>query len=205
MPDRRDVLAMIGAGVVLAGWPLGRAARAESLPALGEMTLGRADAPVTVIEYFSLGCSHCRDFHVDTFDAVKANYIDTGKVHFVARDFPTNEYALRAAMLARCAGETRYFRFVDTFFDAFDFWTRADDPLEAIAQIAALGGIPRDRFAVCIVDTDVEMAVLTGQMTGVNEYGVEYTPTFFVNGTKYVGALPYGDLSSILDRLLGSL
>ncbi len=206
MPNRRDVLSLVGFGAAFALLPLARPARAEMVPALGEMTLGREDAPVTVIEYFSLGCSHCRDFHTQTFTAFKEAYVDIGKVRFVARDFPNNEPALRAAMLARCAGEDRYFAFIDTLFHGFDFWAVSGvDNMAALAQIAALGGMPRAQFNACLANSDVESVVLGNQLMGTTEHEVEYTPTFIIEGRKHVGAIPFDELVPILDRHLGEI
>lgn len=206
MPNRRDVLSLMGAGAMLALLPLARPARAGMVPALGEMALGATDAPVTVIEYFSLGCSHCRDFHARTFTPFKEAYVDTGKVRFIARDFPNNEPALRAAMLARCAGEDRYFAFVDTLFDGFDFWAVPGvDNMAALAQIAALGGMPRAQFNACLANADVESVVLGNQLLGMTEHEVEYTPTFIIEGRKHVGAIPFDELAPILDRHLGDV
>jgi protein-disulfide isomerase len=206
MPKRRDVLFMMASGAALAMLPTSHRAHAEAAPALGEMTLGSANAPVTMIEYFSLSCSHCRDFHAHTFSAFKEVYVDSGKVLFIARDFPNNEPALRAAMLARCAGEDRYFAFVDTLFDGFDFWAVPGiDNIAALAQIAALGGVPRAAFDACLANTDVEAVVLGNQFTGMNEHKVEYTPTFIIQTRKYVGTLAFNELASILDRHLGEI
>jgi protein-disulfide isomerase len=206
MPNRRDVLSLMGIGAASVLLPLARPAHAEMVPALGEMTLGPVDAPVTVIEYFSLGCSHCRDFHARTFTPFKEAYLDTGKVHFIARDFPNNEPALRAAMLARCAGEDRYFAFVDTLFDGFDFWAVPGvDNMAALAQIAALGGMPRAQFDACLANTEIESVVLGNQLLGMTEHEVEYTPTFIIEGRKHVGAIPYDELVPILDRHLGEV
>ncbi len=205
LPNRRAVLAALAAFSLLPLARLGRAAETDDRGAFaqGEMALGSEDAPVTVIEYFSLTCSHCRDFHRNTFGDLRAAYIDTGKVRFVVREFPGNDLALRAAMLARCSGGERYFSFIQMLYDQFDYWVEAPDPMAALAQIAALGGIPRDAFDACVKDSKVEDAVLQSYLSGVNDYKVEYTPTFIVNGRKFVGDMSLDKFRLILDPLLG--
>ena len=98
---------------------------------MGELVLGNPNAPVTVIEYASLSCHHCAEFHAGTLPKLKERYIDTGKVKLVFRDFPLEQNALRAAMIARCAGPERRERFVDVFFKQQDGWSHAKDPTAA--------------------------------------------------------------------------
>lgn len=208
LPNRRSLLAALGAaGLCALSRPLRAADEngAATPPAAeGDMALGSEDAPVTIIEYFSLTCSHCATFHRNTFGDLREAYVDTGKVRFVVRDFPGSDLALRASMLARCSGRERYFAFIQTLYDQFDYWTEASDPLAALAQIAALGGIPRERFDACLKDPKLEDTVLRSYLSGVNDYKVEYTPTFIINGKKFVGDMPLDKFRSILDPLLGS-
>ena len=93
----------------------------------GDLALGDPDAPVTVIEFFSLTCPACRRFHMNIYNRLKPDYVDAGKVRFVARDFPLNAPALQAAVLAHCAGRDRYFAFVDVLFQTFDDWAGSGD------------------------------------------------------------------------------
>lgn len=168
----------------------------------GDMAIGAVDAPVTVIEYFSLTCPHCQAFHVDTYMPLKKAYIDTGKVRFVARDFPLNRPALHAAILARCAGPERYFAFIDTLFNTFDEWTRASDYLKALEQLGQLGGVSAEQFRACLDDEALEASVLGSIMEAQSEYDVGSTPTFVVNGKKYEGGMRFSRFSEVIDRLL---
>lgn len=168
----------------------------------GDMALGSPDAPITVIEYFSLTCPHCRAFHTQTYPELKANYVDTGKVRFIARDFPLNRPALHAAMMARCAGPDQYFAFIDALFQSFDSWTRAADYLDALSGIAQLGGVSDEEFRQCIGDQELETQVLNSILEAQEEYDVGSTPTFIVNGKKYEGGMRFSAFAKILDRLL---
>jgi protein-disulfide isomerase len=168
----------------------------------GDMAIGAKDAPVTIVEYFSLTCPHCQTFHVDTYKPLKEAYIDTGKVRFVARDFPLNRPALHAAILARCAGPDRYFAFIDTLFNTFNEWTRASDYLKALEQLGQLGGVSAEQFRACLDDEELEASVLGSIMEAQSEYDVGSTPTFIVNGKKYEGGMRFSRFSEVIDRLL---
>src|SRR5687768_5061793 len=114
--------------------------------AKGDMALGKPDAPVTVIEYASMTCPHCAHFHAETLKAFKEKYVDTGKVRLIFREFPFDGLALRASMLARCAGAERYFPMLDVLFQQQNQWTRAKDPMAALAQIGRLAGVSPQKF-----------------------------------------------------------
>ena len=191
--------ACAGLPLILSGTKPSRAGTGEKP---GDMAIGAPDAPITVIEYFSLTCPHCRSFHVDTYPQLKTDYVDTGKVRFIARDFPLNRPALHAAMLARCAGEERYFAFIETLFHTFDNWTRSANYVEALSQLAQLGGISDENFRACINDNELEAQILTSMLEAQEEYDVSSTPTFIVNGKKHEGALRMGAFAKVLDRLL---
>jgi protein-disulfide isomerase len=192
------------AGLVVALSSLGAAsAMAQGVaPVLADVPLGKADAPVTVIEYASFTCPHCAHFANETFDQVKAAYIDTGKVKWIYRDFPLDEIATRASQLARCGGADRYYGFVATLFRQQLTWATQQDPLKGLAQIGKLGGISDLEFNACMNDQQVENAVLQSRLDAQKQYDVNSTPTFIINGKKYPGALPIEDLSKILDALL---
>src|SRR6202008_1998594 len=108
-------------------------------PALGERALGQAAAPVTIIEYASATCPHCAHFQKDTFPALKRDYIDTGKVRFIFREFPFDDLALAAFMLARCAPEDKYFALIDVLFEQQEKWVK-DNPRDELFKIAQLAG-----------------------------------------------------------------
>jgi len=109
--------------------------------ALADRVLGDDNAPLTIIEYSSLGCPHCMAFHRDTFPMVKKDYIDTGKVRLIFRDYPLGARAMAAAMIARCAPEERYFGMVNLFFLKQDEWSHAEDAMAALGKVAKFGGM----------------------------------------------------------------
>lgn len=176
------------------------AALAEGAPAVTpqDHVLGKPDAPVTIIEYASLTCPHCAEFDRETLPKIKENWINAGKAKLVFRDFPLDGLALRAAMLARCAPAERYFAFIDELFRSQNTWGRASDPEQALSRIARLGGMSDEQFKACMKNEDLANAVAASGQTAQKDYGVESTPTFFINGTKLVGALPYDEFAKAL-------
>jgi protein-disulfide isomerase len=199
----RQIKQYLAAGTIILGCLIGPAANAEGVaPVLGDLALGKADAPVTVIEYASLTCPHCAHFAIETFDKVKAAYIDTGKVKWIYRDFPLDEMALRAAMMARCGGADRYYGFVDIIFKQQQSWATQKDPLQALAQLGRLGGIGDTEFKACMTNQQVENAVLQSSLNAKKEFDVDSTPSFIVNGKKQSGALDFDAFSKVIDALL---
>ena len=202
MISRRFLLGSMAAvpvASVLAPLP-GTAAGIGERP--GDMALGDPDAPVTVIEFFSLTCPACRRFHMKVYNRLKSDYVDTGKVRFVARDFPLNAPAYQAAVLAHCSGRERYFAFVDVLFETFDDWARSSDYAEMLAQIGELGGVSRDRFDACLADQDLENSILQSRQSGHAEYDVNSTPTVIVNGEEFEDKMSFDALAEHIDRLV---
>jgi protein-disulfide isomerase len=154
----------------------------------GDRILGKADAPITIIEYASLTCPHCAHFEVDVLPKLKEKWIDPGKAKLVLRDFPLDEPALRAAMVARCAPPERFYPLVDTFFAQQEQWATTRDYRAALEKLAKLGGISNKEFAACISDKKLEDQVAQSRLTAAQQLGVDATPTFFVNGKKFDGA-----------------
>lgn len=167
-----------------------------------EFTLGRADAPVTIVEYASLTCPHCARFHADILPALKTEFIDTGKVRLVYRDFPLDRLALAAATTARCAGRDRYFGFIDTFFARQANWARDSDPLGALGRLARLGGMSQADFDACLKNQAIGDAVLKQRLTGEKKFKVNATPTLFINGAKYSGGLTLDQMRVVIAALL---
>lgn len=203
---RRDFLMLTAGAAALAG-PLAvlrpRGAAAQDY-ATGEMALGPKDAPVTIIEYASMTCPHCANFHNDTFPALKEGYIDSGKVRFIYREFPLDRAAFFAAVLARCAGPARFFGFIEVLFQQQQNWARSDDPLAALARLGRLGGVGQERFEACLANQELGNAILVNRRDGNQKFGVDSTPTFIIAGKKYPGALGIAQLDNILKPLLGT-
>ncbi|WEX07808.1 DsbA family protein [Chelativorans sp. AA-79] len=168
--------------------------------ALPEKALGPEDAPVTIVEYASMTCSHCASFHAHTFPALKEKYIDTGKVHFIMREFPFDPRAEAGFMLARCA-EDKYFPMVDVLFKQQNNWAPVQDARAALFNIAKLAGFSQESFEACLTNQKLLDDVRAVRARGA-EFGVEATPTFFIDGKKYSGAMSIEQMSAIIDPLL---
>jgi protein-disulfide isomerase len=174
-------------GLILASW-VAAASAAESPSATAEDTaLGRADAPVTIIEYASLTCPHCAHFHAETLPRVQREWIDTGKARLVFRDYPLDKLALIAAMMTRCAERSVYFDLLGDLFAKQDAWSLADDAPAALAQIGQAHGMKDETIRACWVDNDVANNVIEGAYAAEKQYEVGSTPTFFINGAKFEG------------------
>lgn len=172
----------------------------------GDMVMGAADAPVTLIEYASLTCPHCAAFQVDTFPKLKSAYIDTGLVKYIYRDFPLDRIALSAAMLARCAGPERYFAFIDVFFKQQANWASGNDPnqmVTALKRLARLGGMSEEQADTCLKNKEVQDSILAMRLAGEKQFQVNSTPTLVINGKAHPGALSFEELDKILKPLAG--
>ena len=167
-----------------------------------EQALGNADAPVTIIEYASLTCPHCADFHTDILPELKEKYIATGKVRLVYRDFPLDQQALNAAVLAHCAGPDRYFGFLDVLFETQESWAGADDHLAALKRLGKLGGLSEQQIDACFADQELADRILRTRLDAQNQYEISSTPSFVINGETYGGARGVDEFSEIIDPLL---
>jgi protein-disulfide isomerase len=190
------------AGFVAAGGLFGPDRPAATAAEVAEGAIGSATAPVTVIEYSSLTCPHCAAFHEETLPGLKARFIDTGKVRLVTRDFPLDQPALQAAVLAHCAGPARYPTFVDVFFTQQENWARAPDPVAALKQLAQLGGLPATEADACLADKAMEEAVLQMRLAGQQQFDIRSTPTFIIQGKAYPGNRSVDEFAAIIEPLL---
>ena len=168
---------------------------------LPEKALGEADAPVTIVEYASMTCGHCANFHRNTLPAIKTDYIDTGKARLIMREFPFDPRAEAGFMLARCADD-KYFAMVDVLFQQHQSWVGVENAREALLQIARLAGFSQESFEACLTDQKLLDDVRAVRTRGANDFGVDSTPTFFVNGNMYKGALTVAEMSAIIDSML---
>lgn len=169
---------------------------------LKDIVLGKADAPVTIVEYASMTCPHCAHFTVATLPAIKEKYIDTGKAKLILREFPFDPRAAAAFMLARCAPEDRYYPLVDVLFKQQEQWAASANAVEPLMQISKLAGFTQESFNACLTNQKLLDDVNASRDRGAKDFGVNATPTFFINGTKYAGALSVDEMSAIIDGLL---
>ena len=197
-------LALGGAVAALSRFPqLGldfvRSARADDPPSpsvadlmqpnpLGEMSMGDENAPITVIEYASMTCPHCAHFSEATFPELKKRYIDTGKVRFMFREFPLDRLALAGFVLARCAGPDKYFPLIETLFAQQRDWV-VEKPLQPMYAIAKQAGLTQQAFEACLDNRQLIEGIEKVRAQASDKYGVNSTPTFFINGKRMPGAL----------------
>lgn len=208
MIARRSLL-RLSAGLIATSLA-GRSATAQSSLAakllepgpLPDKVFGAADAPVTVIEYASLTCHHCMNFHINTWPAFKAKYVDTGKVRFIAREFPLDPLSAAGFMLARCDDESKWYPIVDMLYKTQEGWAHAQKPLDALTQTMKQAGFSEEKVNACLQREDLFRAVRQIQERANKEFGVNSTPTFFVNGEKRTGALTIDEFDKILTPLL---
>ena len=217
MISRRNLVLMAGltgAALVYGQWPRGDS---SLLPPLGpnaaqaqgaatveieDITLGDADAPVKVVEYASYTCPHCAAFHNDTFKDFKAQYIDTGKVHFTYREVFFDRFGLWAAMIARCAGPDRYFGVSDLLYKEQADWARAGDPAavaDALRRIGAQAGLTTDELDACLQDADMAQSLVAWYEENATRDGVRSTPSFVIDGEVHPGNMSLSQLGALVD------
>lgn len=208
---RRDLLAgvaAITAGAALAGFPFAALAESYDTEALlqsgplPDKTMGDPSAPVTVIEYASLTCGHCANFATKSFPHLHEKYIETGKVYFILREFPLDNLAFAAAMLARCAPEEKYFDIIELFFEQQRSWAYSQDPLGSLTAFAKQIGFTQSSFEECLKNQEILDGVNAVRDRANTEFEVKSTPTFFINGEKHAGALSVEELDEIIQPLL---
>ena len=170
--------------------------------ALPEMAIGDANAPVTIVEYMSMTCPHCAAFHNNTFEAIKTKYVDSGKVRFVLREFPFDPRAAAAFMLARCAPEGQYFPMISMLFKQQQQWAAAQNGRDALLQMSKLAGFTQESFESCLTNQKLLDDVNAVMQKGAKDFGVQSTPTFFVNGEHYSGDMSVDVMSALIDSKL---
>ena len=168
---------------------------------LPDQVLGKADAPVTIVEYASMTCPHCAAFHATTLPEIKTKYIDTGKARLIMREFPFDPRAEAGFMLARCSND-KYFPMVDVLFKQQNNWVRAQDAQAALLQISKLAGFSQESFNACLTNQKLLDDIRAVRTRGADEFKVDSTPTFFINGDRYAGALTVDEMSAIIDAKL---
>ena len=155
---------------------------------LPELVLGSADAPITVVEYASMTCGHCAHFHTTVFPILKEKYMDTGKVRFIMREFPLDNLAAAASMLARCAGDGKTFPLISVLFAKQDDWAFVKgDPRPELLKFAKQAGFTKESFDKCLTDQKLLDDVVAVRTRASQVFGVDATPTFFVNGKRLEG------------------
>jgi protein-disulfide isomerase len=164
-----------------------------------DVVLGKADAKITVFEYASLTCPHCADFETKTFPKVQKDWIDTGKVRWVFRDFPFDPIALKAHVVAHCGGPDKFYGLIEVFYAQQRNWFRsdADASVAELTKLTKFAGVSDAQVKACLADTKLSTLVVTNRQSG-DDAGVDSTPTFFINGSKSTGFKEYDEFQKLL-------
>lgn len=165
--------------------------------------VGDVNAPITLVEYSSMTCPHCANFHQLTVPELKKKYIDTGKVRYVIREFPLDRVAFAAAALARCAGEKKFFPFVELLFSQQERWVRGPgSPAPRLFKMAKQAGFDQDSFNACMRNKDVSDRIEKVMAKGRDEHKVTSTPTLFLNGIKLEGENSLAEIEKAMEPFL---
>jgi protein-disulfide isomerase len=171
--------------------------------------LGNKFAPVTIIEYASLSCPHCASFVEESFGKINEEYIKTGKVKFIYRDFPLNQPALTAAIFAKCQAQEnqedlpeKYYNTIKALFKTQDSWAFTPEFINRLKAIAKLDGMNEEVFEKCINNKNLQREILSKRMEAAQELRIESTPSFFINGEVSKGYIDHKTLKTLIDKKL---
>lgn len=192
-----DIIA--GAGSAAGAPP--SAAELRKAGALDDTSLGNPQAPVTVIEYASLGCPICAVFHKKVFPRLKTAYIDTGKVYYIYREFPIGKSSAAAAQAARCVPEKQFFRVTEKFMANRGRWNGREPDPDLIYKIVQDTGLSRAAFDSCMANQKTSEEITSVKQRG-REFGIKGTPTFFINGQHIRGAVNFEEMRKLIDKHL---
>jgi protein-disulfide isomerase len=204
--SRRRFLRIAGAALAMTGFAAGAAGAAPqaelmAAEALPDVTLGKSNAPVTIVEYASMTCTHCAAFHATAYPKLKSDYIDTGKVRFILREFPLDPLATAGFMLARCSGDDKRTAIVDLLFAQQKNWAFTEKPVESLASLLKQTGMSQESFEACLKNQELYDNINKVRDRAAEKFQVNATPTFFINGDKFSGELTAESLSSKIDSL----
>ena len=208
---RRDTLILAASAAIASTCGIGSAGAQEGTTkavaalanvALTDHPLGSETAPVTVIEYASPTCPHCATFHNTVYPAFKAEYVDTGKVKFIVRPFVRNIFDAVVFMLAEAAGPEQYHNIVEAYFRTHTQWTTAERPRDALLDIAKQLGFTDATFDAALTNDELFTNLEQMRDQALNEFGLQGTPTFYVNGRQLTGDKTLEELAAVIDPLV---
>jgi protein-disulfide isomerase len=162
--------------------------------------MGGVDATVTLVEYVSPTCPHCANFHMTALPQLKEEYIDTGRIRFIARPFRRNVLDLAVFMVAEAAGN-QYNEVLSAYMETQNVWAASQNPRQAIFEVAEQFGFTQERFEEILTDEEL-LAALEATREQALELGLQGTPTFFINGEKFEGNATYETLSAAIEERL---
>ena len=169
-----------------------------------DFVIGKKDAPITIIEYASLSCSHCAKFHNETLEQLKKEYVDTGKVKIVFRDFPFNYPALLGSMVLRCVPKNIRYDYMNALFQLQTSWVNRENAktIQELYKIMQSGGMTKEEYDTCIYNTELENQILQGLIAAQNEFNIKSTPSFLINDTLVEGNKSIKEFRQIIDKIL---
>ena len=169
-----------------------------------DFVIGKIDAPITIIEYASMSCSHCASFHNNTLPDLKEEYIDTGKVKFVFRDFPYNFPALLGSMVMRCTPNDVRYDYMNALYKLQNQWVLKENikTTQELYKIMQSGGMKKEDFEACINNTDLENQIIQEIIDAQEEFQIKNTPSFLVNGNLVAGNKSIKEFRQIIDKIL---
>ena len=169
-----------------------------------DFVIGDKDAPITIIEYASMSCSHCATFHNSTLNDLKTEYIDTGKVRFVFRDFPFNYPALLGSMMMRCIPNEVRYDYMNALYLLQKSWVVRENAttMQELYKIMQSGGMTKDEFDACYSNEQLENEILEGVIAAQKEFNIRSTPSFLVNGKLIEGNKSIKEFRQIIDKIL---
>jgi protein-disulfide isomerase len=202
------VIAALGIGYYRGWFSRGEQAVAKGNPDVAELmapgplediSLGKADAPNTIVEYASMTCPHCAQFHKTVLPELQKKYFDDGQARLILREFPLDGLAVAAFMLARCAGPDRYYPMVGALFETQQTWAvPGADGKEKLLLIAKQAGFSKEKFDQCLADKELFSKIVDTRTRGHEKFGVDSTPSFFVNGKRLTGEHTLQDFETAL-------
>jgi len=169
-----------------------------------DFVIGAENAPITIIEYASLSCNHCANFHNDTLADLKTEFIDTEKVRFVFRDFPFNYPALLGSMVLQCIPSDVRYDYMNALFQLQPTWVLRDNnkTIQELYKIMQSGGMAKEEFESCISNKELEEKILQGVINAQNEFNIRSTPSFLINGMLVEGNKTIKEFGQIIDKIL---
>ena len=169
-----------------------------------DFVVGDKNAPVTIIEYASLSCSHCADFHNNTLEDLMKEYVDTGKARIVFRDFPFNYPALLGSMVLRCIPEDVRYDYMNALFQLQQKWVVRENAksTQELYKIMQSGGMTKEEFETCTNNVELENTILQALIAAQNEFNIQSTPSFLINGNLVEGNKSIKEFRQIIDKIL---
>ncbi len=208
--NRRNVFATIALAVTMGLAACGADSGSSGRSAIerdDDMAIGNPDAAVTIVEFASLTCPHCATFHNGIYKDIKSKYIETGKVRFVFRQFPTPpvRLAVGGEAIARCKADVdKYFAMIDVLFEKQMYWVRSQNPGQALRELAATAGISPEEFETCLADPQNITRIQEVSKHASETWGINSTPSFVINGELAQNMRSFDDFAKIIDPILAA-